>query len=93
MEGLERSSELSRVGTAVKHSRSCIWTRYSGLKLGSLQPALWTWSRAERIVFDSSVSLRPFTVMYSGPSEFLTSCPQRTGARHYNVCDAREART
>jgi hypothetical protein len=60
MEGLERSSELSGVGTAVEHSRSCIWTRYSGFKSGLLQPALRTWSRVERIVFDSSVSLRPF---------------------------------
>jgi hypothetical protein len=92
MEGLERSSELSRVGAAVEHSRSCIWTRL-GFKSGLLQPALRTWSRVERIVFDSSVSLRPFTVMYSGPPELLASCPQRMVARHHNVCDAREART
>jgi hypothetical protein len=93
MEGLERSSELSRVGAAEEHSRSCIWTRYSGFKLGLLQTALRTWSRVGRIVFDSSVSLQPITVMYSGPPELLASCPQRTVARHHNVCDAREART
>jgi hypothetical protein len=93
MEGLERSSELSRVGTAVEQSRFCIWNRYSGFKSGLLQPALRTWSRVERIVFDSSVSLRPFTVMYSGLPELLASCPQRTVARRHNACDAREART
>jgi hypothetical protein len=93
MEGLERSSELSRADTAVEHSRFCTWNRYSGLKSGLLQPALRTWSRVERIVFDSSVLLQPFTVMYSGPPELLTSCPQRTVGRHHNVCDAREART
>jgi hypothetical protein len=93
MEGLERSSELSRAGTAVEHSRSCTWNQYSGFKLGRLQPALRTWGRAERIVFDSSASLEPFTVMYSGPPKLLPSCPQRTVGRHHNVCDAREART
>jgi hypothetical protein len=76
MEGLERSSELSRAGTAVEHWRSCIWSRYSRFKLGLLQPALRTWSCAKRIVFDSSVPLQPLTVLYSEPSKLLASGPQ-----------------
>jgi hypothetical protein len=92
MEGLERSSELSRVSMAAEHSRSRIWNQYSGFKLGLLQPALRTWSCAKRIVFDSSVPLQPLTVLYSEPSKLRASGPQRTVARRHNACDARDAR-
>jgi hypothetical protein len=78
MEGLERSSELSRVGTAVEHSRSCIWSRYSEFKLGLLQPALRAWSRAKRIVLDSSVPLQPLTVSTQNrPSCWLLARSER----------------
>jgi hypothetical protein len=90
MEGLERSFELNRGGTAFKHSGSCIWTWYSCFRLGLLRPALRTWSHAARIVFDSSVPLQPFTVLYSEPSELLDSCPKQVVAKLHNAAGARK---
>jgi hypothetical protein len=85
MEGLERSFELSWAGTAMKHSGSCIRTLYSCFGLGLLRPALRTWGRAARIVFDSSVPLQPLTVLYSEPSELPDSYPKRVVAERYNA--------
>ena len=44
MEGLARSPDLNRVGTAVKNSGPCTWTLNWCFKLGLLQPALRPWS-------------------------------------------------
>jgi hypothetical protein len=90
MEGLERSFELSRAGTAVKHLGSCIWTSYSCFKLGLPPPALCTWSGAASIVFDSSIPLQPLTVLYSKPSELLDSCPKQVEAKRNNASGARQ---
>jgi hypothetical protein len=89
MEGLERSPELSRAGTAVKHSGSCIWTLYSCFRLGLLRSTLRKWSRAACIVFDSSMPLQPLTVLYSEPSDLPASCPKRVVARRHNASGAR----
>jgi hypothetical protein len=88
MEGLERSFELSRAGTAVRHSGSCIRTVYSCFGLGLLRPALGTWGRAARIVFDSSVPLQPLTVLYSERSESLASYPKQVIAECHNASGA-----
>jgi hypothetical protein len=85
MEGLERSPELSRVGTAVKHSGACIWTLYSCFKWGLPRPALRTCSRVNCIVFDSLVLLQTLTVLYSEPSELPDSYPKRVVAERYNA--------
>jgi hypothetical protein len=90
MEGLERCFELSRAGTAVKHSGSCIRTLHSCFGLGLLRPALRTWGRAARIVFEFSIPLQPLTVLYSKPSELPDSCPKQVVAKRHNVSDARQ---
>jgi hypothetical protein len=85
MEGLERSFELNRAGTAVKNSGSCIWTSYSCFRLGLLPSALCTRSRTTCIAFDSSVPLQPFAVLYSEPSGLPASCPKQVVAKRYNA--------
>jgi hypothetical protein len=82
--------ELNRAGAAVKHSGSCIWALHSYFRLGLLQPALCTRSRATCIVFDSSVPLQPFAVLYSEPSELPDCCPKQVVAKRHNVSDARQ---